>query len=130
MTDDGAMFALAALAAIALGSEVAKRTGLTGSRALSQAERDALPASAFAIPSQRTYPIPDWQYGRTALTYAMWPNNEADRQKVKKAVFARYPSLIGWWNATGWVRDHPGESYVAPSRVATVDLGAIVREVA
>ena len=127
-TDNGAMFALAALGAIAVGSEFAGRRW--GSRALTQAERDVLPASAFAIPSERKFPMPDLAYGKRALTYAMWPDNASHRQAVKKAVFARYPSLIGWWNSTQWVRAHPQEAYAAASKTARIDLNAILSRVA
>ena len=126
--DDGALMTLAAVGLAAVGTMAA---GQMGSRAaLSQSERDALPRSAFAIPEKRDFPIPNLEYGKRALTYAMWPNNAGTRQRVKQAVFARYPSLIGWWNATGWVKDHPKERYMAAARLATVDVNAILAQVA
>jgi hypothetical protein len=37
----------------------------------------------------------------------MAPSNAKYRSQVKRAVFARYPDLVDWWNGTEWVREHP-----------------------
>jgi hypothetical protein len=125
--DDGVAWTLAAVGLAVVGSVVADRVG---SRAkMSESERAALPASAFAIPESRDFPIPNLEYGKRALTYAMWPNNAENRSRVKEAVFARYPSLIGWWNATSWVGEHPEERYMAAPKRATVDVNAILASV-
>lgn len=117
-SDSGVMFALATLGAVALGAEVAKRTGVAGSRALTKAERDQLPSSDFVFPNRRAYPVPTLEYGRLALTMATWPNNLTDLPKVKKVVFARYPSLIDWWNQRPWVQDRPRQRVTRKRRAA------------
>lgn len=88
------------------------------SRKLTKRMRAALPDSDFCDiytrkdgSERRAFPINDKYHGRLALQYATWPNNARKRQKVKRCVFARYPSLIEWWNNTPWVQDHPEEYY-------------------
>jgi hypothetical protein len=131
--DDGAVLALLGVGALALGGAAVRRMG---SRAFTEAERDALPSSAFAVPGERAFPmvspdgLPSLEYGKRALTYAMWPNNEPHRAEVMRNVFARYPSLVGWWNQTKWVRDHPKWAYLAEPKVARVDLNEILAGVA
>lgn len=80
----------------------------TKSNALSKAQRARLPKSDFAIPQRRKYPIQDRRHGELALTYATWSaTSRKDLPKVKRAVFARYPSLRRWWNNTDWVKANP-----------------------
>jgi len=88
------------------------------SRKLTKRMRAALPDSDFCDiytrkdgSERRAFPINDKYHGRLALQYATWPNNARKRQKVKRCVFARYPSLIEWWNNTPWVQDHPEEYF-------------------
>lgn len=52
--------------------------------------RKALPSSAFVFPDDRRYPIQDISHARNALARSSGKPEEA---KVKKAVYAKYPSL-------------------------------------
>jgi hypothetical protein len=65
---------------------------------LTDAERNRLPKSDFAMPSERKYPMPNTYYAKKALTYAKWPNNRGDLREVERNVLAKYPSLDGWWS--------------------------------
>ena len=91
------------------GKGSAKRTKWgTKSHALSKTKRASLSARDFALPKQRKYPIYDKKHGQLALTYATWSKtSRKDLPKVKRAVFARYPSLRRWWNSTDYVQQHP-----------------------
>jgi len=64
---------------------------------LTPKKRATLPASAFAIPGERKYPIYDLYHGRLALIYILSPSNAAYRDRVVKAVLARYPELRSFW---------------------------------
>jgi hypothetical protein len=64
---------------------------------LTPKKRAALSASAFAIPGERKYPIYDLYHGRLALIYVLSPSNSAYRDRVVKAVLARYPELRSFW---------------------------------
>jgi hypothetical protein len=71
---------------------------------LSESYRRSLPASDFAIPKRRAYPIQSQTQAKRALAFAAWPQNAKDRAAVRRAVFKRYPEL----------RDNP-----APRKVST-----------
>lgn len=66
---------------------------------LSAKSRKALPASAFAVPSERKFPINDLYHGRLALIYVMSPSNAAYREEVVDAVLSRYPELRFFWES-------------------------------
>lgn len=66
---------------------------------LSAQKRKALPASAFAVPSERKFPINDLYHGRLALIYVMSPSNAAYREEVVDAVLSRYPELRFFWES-------------------------------
>ena len=66
---------------------------------LSAQKRKALPASAFAVPSDRKFPINDLYHGRLALIYVMSPSNAAYREEVVDAVLSRYPELRFFWES-------------------------------
>lgn len=66
---------------------------------LSAQKRRALPASAFAVPSERKFPINDLYHGRLALIYVMSPSNAAYREEVVDAVLSRYPELRFFWES-------------------------------
>lgn len=55
--------------------------------------RSKLPASAFAIPSKRLYPINTKRRARSALAYAARPTTRGSYSTVRRAVLKRYPSL-------------------------------------
>jgi hypothetical protein len=89
------------------GSKAQTKWG-TQSHKLSAKQRLALPLSDFVFPGDRRYPIYDKKHGELALTMATWTaTSRKDLPKVKKAVFARYPSLIRWWNNSDYVKSHP-----------------------
>ena len=66
---------------------------------LSAKSRKALPASAFAVPAERKFPINDLYHGRLALIYVMSPSNAAYREEVVDAVLSRYPELRFFWES-------------------------------
>lgn len=107
--NDGTIWALGAVAVLAGMSALAGGIPLFGSRSkLTKQERAALPASDFVFPRRRAYPIPNLEHGRLALTMATWTDKGIrDLPKIKKVVFARYPSLISWWNDRPWVATRP-----------------------
>lgn len=55
--------------------------------------RKALPKSAFALPSQRKYPITTKAQARAALSYGARSNTAGSYSTIRKAVLKRYPSL-------------------------------------
>lgn len=64
---------------------------------LTPKQRATLPASEFAVPGERKYPIYDLYHGRLALIYVLSPSNAKYRDRVVKAVLARYPELRSFW---------------------------------
>lgn len=60
---------------------------------LSPRQREDLPASAFAIPEKRMYPIHDIAHARNALARAAQFGTEEEKAIVKKRVYAKYPEL-------------------------------------
>ena len=118
MKFNGATLTLAVVGALA-AAQVARQRGLfvpfpafavLGSAgrkgALTQQQRSRLPNRDFAIievrggMKVRKYPIHDRRHGQIALTYVMSPSNAKYRERVKSAVFARYPDLRSWWSRT------------------------------
>lgn len=60
---------------------------------LSSAERKKLPASAFAMPKQRKYPIHDIAHARNALARVAQNGTEEEQMLVQHKVYTRYPEL-------------------------------------
>lgn len=64
---------------------------------LSTWQRRRLPARDFAIPERRpgpgSYPIPDENHARDALSRVSENGTASDRSRVKAAVRRRYPSI-------------------------------------
>jgi hypothetical protein len=56
-------------------------------------KRSSLPRSAFALPSQRLYPLTSKARARAALAYAARPTTRGSYTTVRKAVLKKYPSL-------------------------------------
>ncbi len=54
-------------------------------------KRSKLPASAFALPSQRKFPIPDKSHARNALARAN--QGAGDEATIRRNVLKKYPSL-------------------------------------
>ena len=59
---------------------------------LTQAERDKLPDSAFALEGRR-YPIHDIGHARNALARVDEFGTQDERRKVRAAVYRRYPQI-------------------------------------
>lgn len=55
--------------------------------------RDHIGEDNFALPSQRKYPIHDISHARNALARVAQRGNLDEQQKVKSAVYRKYPSL-------------------------------------
>lgn len=60
---------------------------------LTYRERQQLPDSAFAIPEERKYPIHDIAHARNALARVSQFGTPEERQRVREAVYRRYPEL-------------------------------------
>ncbi|NMM93905.1 DUF6582 domain-containing protein [Bifidobacterium oedipodis] len=55
--------------------------------------RKRMKSSQFAIPSQRKYPINDRAHARAALSSVAQHGTPAEKQKVRKAVKRKYPTM-------------------------------------
>lgn len=55
--------------------------------------RDKLPASAFAIPATREYPIPDAEHAADALARVEANGTPQQKTMVKAAVKRKFPDL-------------------------------------
>jgi hypothetical protein len=60
---------------------------------LKSKQRKSLPASAFAYPAQRKYPIHDKAHARNALSRAAQSNTFGTYAHVAAAVKRRYPGI-------------------------------------
>lgn len=60
---------------------------------LTAAARKKLPASAFAIPSHRAYPIHDLAHARDALARVAANGTAAEKAQVRAAVKRRFPKI-------------------------------------
>jgi len=60
---------------------------------LTYAERSQLPASAFAIPERRAYPLDTAARARDALSRVDRFGTASDRRRVRSAVRRRYPAI-------------------------------------
>lgn len=56
-------------------------------------QRNSLPKSKFALPSQRKYPIDTKKRARAALSYSARKDTAGSYATVRRAVLKRYPSL-------------------------------------
>lgn len=60
---------------------------------LTTKSRNNLPDSAFAIPSQKAYPIHDLNHARNALARVSQHGTDAEKKQVRAAVYRKYPEL-------------------------------------
>lgn len=69
---------------------------------LTDAQRKRMKKSSFALPAEKTkanptgeggYPIPDLAHARNALARAAQNASPAQQAQIKRAVYAKYPSL-------------------------------------
>jgi len=51
----------------------------------------------FVFPARKAYPIGDMSHAKRALIFSTWPDNTQDAEKVRDAVFKRYPKLRDWF---------------------------------
>src|SRR5580704_460517 len=58
---------------------------------LTYSQRQRLPRSAFALKSQRKYPIEDINHARDALSRVSANGSAAQKRMVRAAVYRRYP---------------------------------------
>jgi hypothetical protein len=56
-------------------------------------QRKNLPASAFAVPGKRAYPIQDKAHARAALSRVAANGTPGQRATVRAAVKKKYPSI-------------------------------------
>jgi len=56
-------------------------------------QRNSLPKSSFALPSQRKYPIDTKKRARAALSYSARKDTAGSYSTVRRKVLKRYPSL-------------------------------------
>jgi myosin heavy subunit len=93
---------LAKAVAEAVDGEMVKACGEPGcdvcldavsKKKLKAAERKALPDSDFAIPEDRSYPIPDESHARNALSRVAQYGTPEEKKKVRAAVHRKYPQI-------------------------------------
>lgn len=60
---------------------------------LTSRERNKLPASDFAIPSKREYPIEDRAHARNALARVSQYGTPTVKAEVRAAVHRKYPDM-------------------------------------
>lgn len=109
---NGSFLAISGVVTLALaGAAKLLVTTARGSQArrgaLTDAQRDALPPRAFAIPDERKYPIHDERHGQLALVFVAAPSNKRYRYRVMARVFAKYPDLVNFWATTKPGRERP-----------------------
>lgn len=59
---------------------------------LSHKQRNSLPTSAFAIPETRSFPIPDENHARAALSM-LHNAPPAQQARIKAAIARRFPNV-------------------------------------
>jgi hypothetical protein len=60
---------------------------------LSTAKRKGLPASDFAIPGKRAYPVNDPSHARNALARVSQHGSAAQKAAVRAKVHAKFPAI-------------------------------------
>jgi hypothetical protein len=55
--------------------------------------RKRMKKDEFAIPDKKAYPINDKEHARNALSRVSQNGTPAEKAKVRKAVYKKYPSL-------------------------------------
>lgn len=120
--------------------ELAEFLGIrkTAQEHMSQERREGLSSSQFAVPESKAkkigvegeikgeakgkYPIPDEKHARNALARVSQFGTPAEREAVRKKVYAKYPDL-----KEGFEERH-GESPTAKENVKKVEQGNIGKE--
>lgn len=60
---------------------------------LTTKDRNALPKNDFVFPGERRYPINDENHARNALARVSQHGSEIEKEKVRRAVHRKYPSI-------------------------------------
>ena len=60
---------------------------------LTSKQRNRLPASDFAEPKQRKYPVNNRSHAKNALARVAQHGTASEKAKVRKKVSAKYPSI-------------------------------------
>jgi hypothetical protein len=60
---------------------------------LTEAGRDKIKASNFAIPEKRAYPIQDEAHARNALARVSQFGTPEEKRRVRKKVYDKYPNM-------------------------------------
>ena len=85
----------------------------------------------FVFPARKAYPIGDMSHAKRALIFSTWPDNTQDAEKVRDAVFKRYPKLRDWFLDGKYAKhaesfsaedDDPADLYSQWDRVVREDL--------
>jgi hypothetical protein len=69
---------------------------------LKAAQRNKLPASSFAEPAKRKYPVPDASHARAALSRVSAHGTPEEKALVRKKVHSKFPEIGMKWVA--WKR--------------------------
>ena len=73
---------------------------------LSTKERNSLPTKTFVFPKTRSFPIPDENHARAALSRAGAKGGEVEK-KVRAAVARKFPRIGGHAVRPGSKKRHP-----------------------
>lgn len=60
---------------------------------LTSQERNNLPKKSFALPGERSYPIPDASHARNALARVSQYGSDSEKDKVRSAVHRKFPGI-------------------------------------
>jgi hypothetical protein len=60
---------------------------------LAAKDRNKLPASSFAEPGKRAYPLNDASHARNALARVAQHGSESEKKEVRAAVHRKFPSI-------------------------------------
>jgi len=106
---------------------------------MSQARRESLSTSQFAVPAPKAkklgvgheikgeakgkYPIPDLKHARNALARVSQHGSPGEREAVRGKVYAKYPEL-----KEGFQESHGGESPTAKVNIKKQEQGGVGKE--
>jgi hypothetical protein len=121
---------------IATGNSTVEKVLTKTAAKMTQERREDLPSKAFAVPESKAekigvegeikgeakgkYPIPDEKHAKNALARVSQHGTPAEREAVRKKVYAKYPQL-----REGFEERHGGESPTAKEHVKKVEQGGI-----
>jgi hypothetical protein len=89
---------------------------------MSAEAREELPKKDFAVPGKEKYPIPDLAHARNALARVSQHGTPAEREMVRRKVYAKYPEL-----KENFEEEH-GESPTSKENVKKEEQGNIGKE--